>query len=188
MALANALSDFDLLYRQHRNSAPASSIKLEKSPSGAGSTWPCRDTQTRRHPLVNLTIALHEKPSARRLSCLTTRVRADTSGTACHRAGKREGCRSASSPATGTAGCFITVSETRRPSFNVQTILLACLFVLAKAELTAPAKPRRTSAFNGYGISVYHISPKIGMRGTFTAFKTRIAEFRGKNATGPRGN
>jgi hypothetical protein len=51
----------------------------------------CRDTQTRRHPLVNLTIALHEKPSAGRLSFLTTRVRADTSGTACHRAGKREG-------------------------------------------------------------------------------------------------
>jgi hypothetical protein len=47
--------------------------------------------------------------------------------------------------------------------------LLACLSVLTKAELTPPAKPRRTSAFNGYGISVYHISPKIGMRGTFTA-------------------
>ncbi|KAJ7819855.1 hypothetical protein B0H14DRAFT_1351645 [Mycena olivaceomarginata] len=41
--------------------------------------------------------------------------------------------------------------------------------VLAKAELTAPAKPRRTSAFNGSEISVDHISTRIGMRGTFTA-------------------
>jgi hypothetical protein len=47
--------------------------------------------------------------------------------------------------------------------------LRACLSVLAKAELTAPAKPRRTYAFNGYEISVDHISAKIGMRGTFTA-------------------
>ncbi|KAJ7863357.1 hypothetical protein B0H14DRAFT_2574993 [Mycena olivaceomarginata] len=78
-----------------------------------------------------------------------------------------------------------------------------------EAELIAPAKPRRTSALNGYEISVYHISTKIGMRGTFTAcvdlyglsqgrrcqyhsshkLKTRLAEFRGgKNTTGPRGN
>ncbi|KAJ7308634.1 hypothetical protein DFH08DRAFT_491074 [Mycena albidolilacea] len=287
MALANARSDFDLLYRRHRNSAAASSIKLGKSSSGAGSTWPCRDTQTRCHPSVNLTIALHKKPSAGRLSCLTTRASADTSGTACHRAGKREGslgcglrCRTASSPATGTAGCLMIVSETRRPSFNVifesrrcqcarpalgaphvplwlkiryPTLALnivsfpcrplcvryspnsgphiptryahvgteqlrACLSVHTKAELTAPAKPRRTSAFNGYEISVDHISTKIGMRGSGEAFstffflfqcvdlyclsqgrssqshsshklKTRLAEFRDrKNATGPRGH
>jgi hypothetical protein len=139
MALANARSDLDLLYRRLRTSAALElhpSIKLEKPSSSAGLTWPYRDTQTRLHPFVNLTIALHEKPSVGRLSCLTTRARAHTSGTACHRAGKREGsprcslreldavsdrrslcltlyfypsCLSASSPATEAAGCFMTI-------------------------------------------------------------------------------
>ncbi|KAJ7882550.1 hypothetical protein B0H14DRAFT_3754330 [Mycena olivaceomarginata] len=208
MALANARSDFDLL---------------------------CRDTQTRRHPLVNLTIALHEKPSAGHLSFLNTRVRADTSGTACHRAGKREGSpRLSFGVIAGDWDCRLFHESPRRavrPSMSRPVCvryspnsgphiptryahvgteqLRACLSVLAKAELIAPAKPRRTSALNGYEISVYHISTKIGMRGTFTAcvdlyglsqgrrcqyhsshkLKTRLAEFRGgKNTTGPRGN
>ncbi|KAJ7863343.1 hypothetical protein B0H14DRAFT_3444207 [Mycena olivaceomarginata] len=83
--LANARSDLDLLYRRLRTSAALElhpSIKLEKPSSSAGLTWPYRDTQTRRHPFVNLTITLHEKPSVGRLSCLTTRARAHTSGTA----------------------------------------------------------------------------------------------------------